>query len=87
MKRMGESQLQRKPIQYAAKDIKTGKYVTGWYVELHLSDFDYTTGEDRGTFTLHHCLFNDQPRDPKKGYWTDIDPTTLRPVEQEQTLF
>ncbi len=75
------------PIQYTAKELKTGRVVTGWYVQLHASEFDPTTGEGLGTYTLKHCLFNDMPAASESGgYWVEIDQATLRPVPQQTRI-
>lgn len=67
----------RIPSQMRAKDLKTGEWVHGWYVQLHEAIFD-EKNEFTGKFEVHHAIFNDI-KDRQGGYWTDIEPRTLEP--------
>lgn len=72
--------------RYRAKDILTGEYVEGYYVEYHTSDLNTKTlGYDVKT---HPSLFNDDLGERSKGsYWHEINPSTLTKVEKEPNLF
>lgn len=72
------------PRRFMAKDL-SGKWVTGWYAELHISQ------TDAHDMLLGHkvvpCLFNDEPGERSKGsYWHEIRPETLQEVVEVKQL-
>lgn len=76
-----------KPRKYKAKHIRTGEWVTGWYVLQHIPNFD-EKGLQIRSYTEIHSLFNDEVSHRSKGgYWQEIDPATLSPLEMELRLF
>lgn len=80
--------MNNKPRKFRAKR-KDGKgWTTGWYGEHHIPEFDDHYTKVIG-YHITHSLFNDEPgvRGKHEGYWIDIDPDTLQPLEQQQTLF
>ena len=78
--------MTHQPRQFTARELKTGRTVTGWYALHHTPNFDREGNKTEG-YTLHHCLFNDEPGERTGGYWADIDPDTLQPVPEQPTLF
>ena len=73
------------PKRYKAKDLD-GNIVEGWYAVLHLPEFG-EHGEVLRYVEKPH-LFNDEPSMRSKGgYWHEIQPQTLREIEQQLTLF
>ena len=76
-----------KPRKFKAKHIRTGEWVTGWYAQYHVPNFDEHGMQVTG-YNVVHSLFNDEPSHRSKGgYWQDIDPATLTPLEEQLTLF
>lgn len=84
--------MKNKPQKFRAKRIDGKGWAVGWYAMHHIPEF-----EDDGSYNnicgyhITHSLFNDEPncgfRSKNDGYWIDIDPDTLVPMEQQMTLF
>jgi len=73
-----------RPKRYKAKNLN-GEWVTGWYVEVHISETDE---HDRliGHKTVP-SLFNDEPGERYKGsYWHTIQPETLQEIKEPKQL-
>lgn len=71
-----------KPRQYSARDIN-GKYVEGWYVELHSPIHGDESNPNKVTgYRPLPYIFNDEEGERGKGgYWHEIVPETLQPSD------
>lgn len=79
--------MTNKPRKFKARHIRTGEWVTGWYAVQHIPNFDEHGMQVTG-YNVVHSLFNDEPSHRSKGgYWQEIDPATLTPLEEQLTLF
>lgn len=72
------------PKKYKAKDLN-GEWVTGWYVEHHLTETD---SHDKVTgYKIVPCIFNDEPGNRSNGgYWHEIQPDTLQELVEPKQL-
>lgn len=63
-------------IRFRGKDIKTGRWVYGYYAVQYLPDMsdDHQTVEG---FHEVHAIYNDEPGNRDKSYWTNADPKTI----------
>jgi len=59
-----------RPFMYRATG-RNGEVYEGWYVRLH----------PQGPDTERHYLLNDSDG-PEKGFWHEIDPNTLEPLDK-----
>ena len=79
--------MTNKPRKFKAKHLRTGKWVSGWYVLHHIPVFDKHQVEIVG-YKEVHSLFNDEPSHRKKGgFWQEIDPNTLIPLAMQLDIF
>lgn len=77
------------PRKYRAKDVN-GVWVTGWYVELHIPNFDTQLPYKVTGYDVLPSLFNDEDCEREKGgHWHTIQPNTLEEINsvQQLTLF
>jgi hypothetical protein len=73
--------------RYRAKELSSGEYVEGYYVEYHIPIFnDITHSYDKYEATA--ALFNDEFGERADcSYWHTIDINTLELIEPERNLF
>lgn len=65
-------------IRFRGKDVKTGEWCYGYYVQQHMPDFDNDIPNRVTGYTTLSMLFNDNPDEGRDGsYWTEVDPKTV----------
>ena len=64
-------------IRFRGKDIKTGKWVYGYYSELHLPEFDNDKPELVTGYTNLPVIFNDEQGHRDACFWTNVEYDTV----------
>lgn len=71
-----------RPKKYKAKDLQ-GKWVKGWYVELHAPHYDNDIPDRVVGYDIIPSIFTDEEGERGKGgYWHTINPTTLQEINE-----
>ncbi len=75
------------PKKYRAREMNSGKWVTGWYVELHSPHYDNDIPDRVVGYDIIPSIFNDEEGERSNGgYWHTIDRSTLEELKEVQQL-
>lgn len=77
--------MNKLPKKYRAKDLNSGKWVNGWYVELHSPHYDTLINGKVIGYDIIPSIFNDSEGERCCGsYWHSIDCSTLEEIKEVQ---
>jgi hypothetical protein len=76
--------MKARNIIFRARELKTGKLIVGYYVVLHLPEYDKDNPDKKVGYTKKHCIYNDTDNRSNGSYWHDIDIDTLEMIEQTE---
>lgn len=81
-----KEQVMTTPKKYRAKEEGSGKWVTGWYVELHSPHYDNDIPDRVVGYDIIPSIFNDEEGErSNSGYWHTIDRSTLEELKEVTT--